>query len=214
MSAIPVPYVGTGGQQQVVLGHYAAAQLSGAIAAAPTALDPHASFRWAPNPSTILAVLMRIKVGWAVISAITTAVRMAYQASIARAFTVDYASGGTLLVTGTPVKTQAMRSTMAPSQASIRMTTTGALSGHTNTLDTAPFAMTNWNVPSILTGTVSVPAGVAGPMQTLYEWTGLGQHPPVLANNEGVAVQLVHTGWATGTVSLITMWEWAEVLLF
>lgn len=217
MSAIPVPYIGTGSQSQTILGHYAAAQLSGAIAATPTALDPHASIRWAPSNPNLLLVLMRIKVGWACISAITTAVRMAYQASVVRGFTVDYVTGSTAINMATTARTQQMRSSMSPSLMGAngpRITTTGAMSGHTNSLDAAPFAFTNWTVPGILTGTVSTAAGIAGPMQTLYEWTGLGQHPLVLSNNEGVAIQLTHTGWASGTVSLATQWEWAEVLLF
>lgn len=220
MSAIPVPYIGTGNQQQVVLGHYSVAQLSGAIAATPTALDPHASIRWAPTNPAALLVLMRLKVGWAVISAVTTAVRMAYQAIIARGFTVDYVTGSTAINMATVAKTQQMRGSMSQSQMGTsgpRITTTGAMSGHTNTLDNAPFAITNWQAlqSSTATGTaVALQAGTAGNMQTLYEWTGLGQHPVVLGNNEGVAVQLTHTGWATGTVSLYTQWEWAEVLLF
>lgn len=197
-----------------VLGHYGVSQLSGAIAATPTALDPHASIRWAPSVTSALCVLARIKVGWHCISAITTAVRMSYQASIARSFTVDYVTGSTAINMANVSKTGAMRSNMSNSLMGTtgpRITTTGAMSGHTNTLDNAPFAFTTWTVPGILTGTVSTVAGVAGPMQTLYEWTGIGQHPVVLSNNEGVVIQLTHTGWATGTVSLCCQWEWAEV---
>lgn len=200
-----------------VLGHYAVAQLSGAIAATPTALDPHASIRWAPSNTSALLVLMRVKAGWHCISAITLAVRMSYQLSIARGFTVDYVTGSTAISMTAVQKTNAMRASMGSSlmgTAGPRITTTGAMSAHTNTLDAAPFAITNWTVPGILTGTATVVAGVAGPMQTLYEWTGLGQHPVVLSNQEGVVMQLTHTGWGTGTVSLVTQWEWAEVEVF
>lgn len=200
-----------------VLGHYSVAQLSGAIAATPTALDPHASIRWAPSVSGALLVLVRIRLGWHCISAITTAVRMSYQASIVRGFTVDYVTGSTRINMASITKTNQMRGQMGQSQMGTTgpaITTTGAMSGHTNILDAAPFAITTWTVPGILTGTASVVAGVAGPMQTLYEWTGLGQHPVVLGNNEGVVAQLTHTGWASGTVSLAAVWEWAEVLSF
>ena len=203
--------------RQTVLGHYAVAQLSGAIAATPTALDPHASIRWAPANTNVKLVLMRLKVGWHCLTAITAAVRMSYQASIARGFTVDYGTGSTRINMATVAKTNAMNSSMGNSlmgTAGPAITTTGAMSGHTNTLDTAPFAITTWTVPGILTGTVSTVLGVAGPMQTLYERTADGQYPVVLGNNEGVVVQLTHTGWASGTVSLITQWEWAEVLTF
>ena len=110
-----------------------------------------------------------------------------------------------------------MRANMSVSQMGVngpRITTTGPQSGQTSTLDAAPFAITNLTVPGILTGTVGMPLGIAGNMQTLYEWTGLGQHPAVLSNNEGVVIRLTHTGNADGTYSLYTMWEWAEVLVF
>ncbi len=217
MAAIPVPYIGTGTQNQTILGHYAVSQLSGAIAATPTALDVHASIRWGPTQSSTYLVLMRIKLGWGVISAVTAAVRMAYQASIVRGFTVDYVTGSTAINMSTVNRTNAMRTSMSNSlmgASGPRITTTGAMTGHTNTLDAAPFAIVNWvNQPSG-NATVTQAIGVAGETKTLYEWTGLGQHPVVLSNNEGVAIQLTHTGWASGTFSLYTQWEWAEVLVF
>lgn len=210
-----LPYISA--DRQTVLGHYSKAQLSGAIAATPTALDVHASVRWADTMAAggRYFVLLRLRVGWAVISAITTAVRMAYQASILRGFTVDYVTGSTASNLGAPAKTNAMKASMGSSLMGTtgpRITTTGAMTGQTGTLDADPFAATNWTVPGILTGTVSVPAGIAGPMQTLYERGADGFHPVVLGANEGVAVQLTHTGWASGTVSLFTVWDWAEVL--
>lgn len=48
-------------------------------------------------------------------------------------------------------------------------------------------------------------------MQTLYEWTGVGQHPIILGQNEGVVVRIFNTGPASGTFTLYTQWEWAEV---
>ena len=208
-----LPYI-SGTQNQTVLGHYAVSQLSGSIAATPTALDVHASIRWAPTMANTYLVLTRLKVGWAVITAITTAVRMSYQAIIARGFSVDFTTAATAINMATVSKTNAMRSNMGNSLMGVsgpRICTTTTQSGHTYTLDNAPFAITNWNVPAILTGTVSVPAGIAGNVQTLYDWTMPGAHPVVLSNNEGVIVRLTHTGWADGTVSLYTQWEWAEV---
>ena len=210
-----LPYISPDGQSQV-LGHYMAASLSGAIAATPSALDPHASIRWAPTTPNAYLVLLRIKIGWECLTAITTAVRMAYQASIVRSFTVDFTTSNSAL--DMSKHSGMMRTTMGTSLMGANgprgAAITGALSGNTYTLDTSPFAITNWSVPGILTGTVSTVLGVAGNTQTLYERTADGQHPVVLAANEGVVVQLVHTGWASGTVSLCVQWEWAEVLAF
>src|SRR5262245_47456450 len=101
--------------RQTVLGHYKVAQVSGAIAATPTALDPHASIRWAPGDNSKFLVLLRLRVGWSVISAVTTTVRMSYQASMARQFTVDYVTGSTAINMASVAKTGAMRSTMGNS---------------------------------------------------------------------------------------------------
>ncbi len=216
----PVPYAGTGSQSQIVLGHYSVAQLSGLIAATPTALDPHASIRWAPTVSSYLMTLNRLKVGYAVSGAITAAVTLSYQAIIARGFTVDYVTGSTAINMATVLKTGVMRNTMSNSQlgtAGPRITTTGAMSGHTNTLDSAPFATTVWKAITSTnsTGTaVLLNLGEGGPMTALYEWTGHGQHPLVLGANEGVVVRITNTGHASGTLALYTTWEWAESLQF
>ncbi len=217
----PVPYIGTGGQAQTSLGHYGVGTLSGAIAATPAALDVHASIRWAPTLTGALLVLTRLKVGWGCISAIAAAVRMAYQATIVRQFTSDYATATTKINMATVAKTQTMRSgfmTNSLMGANGPATcTTAPETVFTGTLDTAPFAMTNWNAfantNSVGTVTIVNP-GSAGDMKPLYEWVGQGMHPPVLGTNEGVIVQLVHTGWASGTVGLYAEWDWAEALLF
>lgn len=197
-----------------LLGHYCVGQLSGSIAATPTALDAHASFRWAPSLGTALAVIERIRVGWTVLTAITTAVPMAYQATIARSFTVDFTTASTAINLGSVTKTQAMRSNMGSSllgTAGPRISTTTVMTGKTYTLDTGPIGYAVWNPTQILTGTVSMPAACAGEMKALYECNDNGQHPIVLANNEGVIVQIVNTGWATGTIGLYVEWTWCEV---
>lgn len=220
MSAIPVPYVGTGQNAQALLGHYSVGHLSGAIAATPTALDVHARLRWAPSLTTAFCVLMRLKYGYHVLTAITAAVRMSYQAIIVRGYTVDNTTGGTNMNLAAIAKTNTMRGTMGQSQMGTTgpaITTTGAMSGGTFTRDAAPFAFNSY---PMLTGTnstgtvVTTSLGMGSPAFTLYEWTALGQHPVVLANQEGVHVELVHTGHASGTVSEFAEWSWAEVLAF
>ena len=210
-----LPFVAPGGQR--VRGHYGVAQTSGNIAATPTALDVHASVRWAPTDTSVYFVLLRLRVGWSVITAITTAVRMTYQASIARGFTVDFTTAATAINLGTPSLTNTMRSTMRNSlmgASGPRICTTAPQTGMTYTLDAAPFAIHTWPAELSVTATgtaVAMQPGMAGPMATLYERTAEGQHPPTLSNNEGIAVQLTHTGTATGTYSVFTEWTWAEV---
>lgn len=207
----PLEYASEG----TVLGHYAVAQPSGAIAATPTALDAHASIRW--TDTTRYLVLMRLRVGWQVISAVTTAVRMAYQASIVRGFSVDFTTASTAISLAAVSNTNKMRSNMGASlmgTAGPRICTTTVMSGQTYTLDAAPFGIVSFPplTATNSTGTaVALPAGAGSPMMTLYECNANGQHPVVLTANEGVAVQLIHTGIATGTYSLYTEWSWAEV---
>ena len=216
-----IPYVGTGANAQVSLGHYAVGHLSGAIAATPTALDPHARIRWGVSNTNYFLVLMRLKYGYHVLTAITAAVRMSYQASIARGFTVDFTTAITNINLAAKPKTNTMRGgLMSNSQmgtAGPGICTTAPLSGHTYTLDAAPFA---FNSSPMLTGTnatgtvVTTSLGMGSQAMTLYEWTGIGSHPVVLGSQEGVVVELVHTGHATGTVSEFAQWEWAEVMSF
>jgi hypothetical protein len=216
MSAIPVPYIAGAGQQQQVLGHYAAAQKSGATVSI-GALGHIGRIRWAPSLISTYCVLMRLKVGYIVTGAVTAATPMDFDAIIARGFTVDYNTAITNVNMATPAKTGQMRGTMSQSQmgtAGPGISTTAVISGQTNTLDAAPFAITTFlNQPSG-NATVTQAIGTGGPMQTLYEWTGLGQHPVVLSNNEGVVVREVTAGVTTGTMALYLQWEWAEVFVF
>ena len=203
-----------------ILGHYAVAQRSGELAATIGALGHLASVRW--SDATAYMVLLRLKVGWSVSGAITTAVEMNMRAIIARGFSVDFTTAATAINLATVPKTNAMRQSMGSSLMGVngpRIATTVVQSGQTLTVDNAPFAMHVW--PSIVAvdataaaATVTQAVGVAGMMATLYEYTALAQHPVVLGFNEGVIVQPVTAGPATGTFAIYTQWEWAEVEVY
>lgn len=224
MSAIPVPYIASIGGQQQILGHYSVVQRSGEIAATLGAAAHLARIRWAPTLSNTYLVLMRLKVGISVSTAVNVAVEMTMRAIIARQFSVDFTTNMTQINMATVKATNAMRSTGSLGMGNSLMgsagpgtLTTAALSGQTMTVDNAPFAITP--IPTLVgtnsTGTVTiVPIGFTSPMITLYEWTGLGQHPVVLAANEGVIVQSHLAGPASGAFGLYTQWEWAEVYAF
>src|SRR5438270_560801 len=65
------------------------------------------------------------------------------------------------------------------------------------------------------TGTaVALPVGAGSPLVTVYECTAFGQHPVVLAANEGVIAQNIAAGAASGTYQYYLSWEWAEVVVF
>lgn len=209
----PLEYKGVGS----VLGHYAVAHRSGSIAATLGALAHSASVRW--SDSTRYMVLLRIKVGITIITAVTAAVETVFRAIIARGFSVDFTTNSTATDMATIVNTNKMRANMGASLMTTngpRILTTAAMSGQTLTADAAPFAMTTFENPSPTLGASAVTnqVGCGTPMQTLYECTSPYQHPIVLAANEGVVIQPVVAQCATGTWALQVAWEWVEVNLF
>jgi len=206
MAAVPVPYIGTGNQSQTVLGHYAVAQKSGLLTGWSTNADV-ASIRWAPTLANTFLILMRLKIG-IVTQATATAGVFDFLAFIARAFTTDFTTASTAINMSTTLKTNQMRATMNQSQMGAngpRICTVTTMSGQTATNDAAAFAAGLMNI----TGTT---VGISS-LQTIYEWTGLGQHPVVLSNNEGIRVQMP-TASAGGTFNVYAQWEWAEALVF
>lgn len=193
-------------------GHYYAAQRSGEIAATLGALGHLARLRW--TQATMKLVLKRIRVGISVSGAVTTAVEFNLRAIVVRNFTVDFTTAITM------VNPSKARDEMPPSKMQAGgpgICTTAVLSGQTLTADAAPFAMATFPVltPTNSTGTaVAVPVGTSVPMTTLYEQAAHGQHPVVLGQNEGIVVQPVTAGPASGTFALYCAWEWAEVLSY
>lgn len=201
-----------------ILGQYCVAQRSGELIATIGALGHLGSVRWAIDDAYF--VLLRLRVGWSISAAVTTAVEMNLRAIIARGFSVDFTTAATAINMATVPNTNAMRKSMGSSlmgTAGPRIGTTTVQSGQTLTADNAPIGMVVWpsRYPTNSTGTaVAQAVGDAGLMQTLYECTSPYQHPVVLSNNEGVIVQPVTAGPATGTFAIYTQWEWAEVEVF
>ncbi len=202
-----------------IFGHYAVAQRSGSIAATIGAAGHLARIRW--TDPTRFCVVTRIKVGISVDGAITTGTELTLRAIIARGFTVDFTTAMTAINMATVAKTNAMRGGIMGQSlmgtAGPGISTTTVMSGQTLTADSAPFAIATLPslTPTNATGTaVLIPVGFATPMVTLYEWTGMGSHPVVLGQNEGVIIQPHVAGPASGTFGLYTQWEWAEVANF
>lgn len=196
MSAIPVPY--TSGQ--TIQGHYSCAQKSG-NAVSIAAAGNIASLRYTGSG---YLTLMRLRVGYSVQAAITACPQFDFKALRVTAFTAD--TDGTA---GAPCK---MRSIMSASAAVPRICTTAAMSTGTTTTDGVfAAAPVQGIVATNATGTVvTMSIGVIAPMTTLYEWTGLGQHPVVCAANEGVLLQLFTANNTTGAVNYYVQWEWSE----
>ena len=210
ISISPIEWRGPG----EVLGFYGVAQASGATVSLAAAAHT-AALRW--TDATHYLVLMRLRVGYSVTGAITTSTPMDLQGVIVRGFTVDFTTNATVINMGTVSNTNKFRQNFGASLLGTKgpeIATTAAMSGQTLTADTAPFAMASYQglVAVTATGTaVAAPAGAAAPMQDLYKWDVLGGHPIVLSVNEGIVVQPVTAGPATGSVKYYVQWEWAEV---
>lgn len=211
----PLPHKFSNGA--TVLGHYKVAQVSGAIAATPTALDHWARIRWVPTQSNAKLVLCRLQVGLSISGAITTLVQQTLQAIKARSYTVDHDTA----ITNISLASGACRmntNTMNTSQMGATgpgICTTAPMTGQTATLDAAPFATVDLPLITAVTATgtaIAGAVGIASGMKDLYRWDSLGEYPPTLATGEGIIVRTLLTGHATGTLTLRTIWEWAEVI--
>lgn len=211
----PLPYKFASGAQ--VLGAYRVSQISGAIAATPTALDHWARVRWVPTVANAKLVLCRLQVGLSVSGAITTLVQQTLQAIIARSYTVDHdtaitnisMAGGANRMDSSKMSTSQMGAT-GPG-----ICTTAPMTNQTATLDAAPFARVDLPLITAVTATgtaIAGPVGIASGMKDLYVWDSLGEHPPTLQTGEGIIVRTELTGHATGTLALRTVWHWAEVI--
>lgn len=211
----PLPYRFSNGA--IVLGHYKTAQVSGAIAATPTALDHWARLPWlTPSQSGAKLVLCRVQVGLSISGAITTLVQQTLQAIIARNTAVDYTTAITSL--SMQGNTGKMDRGMASSQMGTTgpgICTTAPMTGHTVTLDAAPFAQVDLPLITAVTATgtaIAGAVGIASGVKDLYRWDGLGEHPPTLSSGEQIVIRTLLTGHATGTLTLRVNWEWAEVI--
>jgi len=199
-----------------VLGHYKIAQVSGAIAATPTALDHWARVRWVPSNSSAKFVLCRLQAGLSVSGAITTLIQFSLDAIIVRSYTVDHTTAVTnISMAGNTGKMNVDMASSLMGAVGPGICTTDPMTGQTLTLDAAPFAIQDYPMIQAVTATGTAIAGPVGTMsglKDLYRWDTLGDHPPTLSTAEGIVVRCRLTGHATGTLTLRTVWEWAEVI--
>lgn len=197
-------------------GHYMVAAPTGAIAATLAAASPMSMIRW--TDSSVKMVLLRCRAGLSVITAITASVIFDAELRIIRACTAIGDSTGTPTTVSMVAKpgSQSMRNNMAPSKLGAngpQFAGTTVLTNPVYVADTAAAAAMVWQPPSPTLGAsaVTCQVGCATGMETLYEWTGHGQHPIVLGQNEGVIFSNITAGPATGTYKYYVEWTWAEV---
>ena len=195
----------------ITLGHYSA--VGNTVAGLLGANAVLAAFRW--TDASRLAVPLRISVAVVGVTAVATAQRIdPITATIARNYTARDGTGATAIAF-TAAKSQAMRSNMGQpilgSTGNFDVASLVAgLSGGTKQLDTNPFGMA-----AVVLGPGLTTLPQASPQTDLYKAEpGHGEHPLVLAQNEGFIVSWGATALATGSVYVAVMVKWAELPVF
>lgn len=196
------------------LGIYRFSVVTGTLAAALAASAVVFSARW--TDATRLCVLLDFKTRFLPLTPFTAATltdHTSFDAFIGRTFSASHTGGTALTLTGNNLKTRAsMGSTLF---GDLRVATTAALGGGTVTLDAHPFAASlrkgNRVNPAAATEEVIMPT--MDGLDVGYS-VGNGDHPHVLALNEGIVLRN-RTVWpAAGTGILRVDMAWAEVTAY
>jgi len=191
------------------LGHYQVAAATGVMAAGLAANAPIFSARW--GDATRFALIQKLSItGLRTTLAFAVGV-ITLEAFIARAFTVSDSSGTAITLTG---DNQNMRTSMGASLfTDMRIASTATLTAGTRTLDTQAVGMIVTHSSAGTGGATPIIGSQFLPITDLFECDVTdGEHPIVLAQNEGIIVRA--TVPATGTWNIGIQMKWAEVAAF
>jgi hypothetical protein len=180
------------------IGYYSVAGSSGALTGV-AAAGPVFSFR---NTGANLILLRNIRLGFIVTTAFTTAQGLAYQLLRANSFTASDSGGTALFVAGGNKHRNSMTNiTSAPD---IRIASTAALTAGTRTLETVGMGIGG--------GAAQAVGAALNPIDILEN--DAGDHPFVLAQNEGfVLTNLIAMG-AAGVIQLHVAVEFMEATAY
>lgn len=199
---LPVSY-GSGGVYRV-------GATSGTMAAALAANAELFQFRFVTAASRV-ALVQKISISAGTNLAATAAALIGIVGTIARGWTAAGTGGARITLTGDNVN---LRTSMATSEVNdAGISTTAGLTAGTKTLDT-----TNFGAVSIGIGTGAITAShslILLPNTPLFDADGEGQHPIILANQEGFVIRNGAVAWpATMTWSFSVNVLWFEVPAF
>ncbi|SRR6266446_41140 len=202
--------------QGKVLGHYRFAARSGALTGTGvTAGGPLFSLRW--GDATNFLVLTYLSAQYVPTVLFTAFQELGLDAAIVRGFTVADTAGTAITLTGNSNKT---RTAMAPSLVSdlrIGATTILTASG-SKTVDGQPFAAGSGGVNQVNAAAATAYINPSyGAIPYGFSWeanAARGEHPIVLAANEGINVRNAVVFPAAGTAVLIVNMAWAEVAAY
>lgn len=199
---LPVSY-GSGG-------FYRMGMTSGTMAAAIAANAEIFQFRYVTAASRI-ALIHKVSISAGALAAATAAGLIAFRMAAARAWTAAGSGGTRATLTGDNVN---LRTSMATSEVNdAGISSTAALTAGTKTLDTTDLASLSMGIG---TGAITVSLDLPIiPQTNLFDSDGEGQHPLVLANQEGFIIRTgANTFPATMTWGFSVNVLWAEVPAF
>lgn len=191
-------------------GHYHLAMRSGQLAAALAANAVLFSFRW--GSSSLLAIIESIRLQFQPIVVFTGHQEISFEAYVGRAFSAAHTGGTAATLTGNNGKARASHPTsQIPTNGDVRIASTAALGGGTVTLDANPFAVGvgSPNIVNSAAGTAYV--AYNRPVLEYKPWIADGEHPIVLAQNEGFVIRNGIVWPAAGTGVIGVEIRWAEV---
>jgi hypothetical protein len=191
------------------LGNYAIAETTGAIAAGAAA--DSAIFYARNTHASNLFVLQELSIDGLYATTAFAAGGIAIEAFIARGFTAENGTpGGTALtITG---NNQNLRTSMgAISLGVIRIASTAALAAPTWTLDAHPIGRIHTHSSGGVGSATPIIGSIYLPKTELFK-AGPGEHPVVLAQNEGIAILATVPG--TGVWLAGIRMKWAEVTAY
>ncbi len=188
-------------------GHYRAVGQSAALLFSANA--PLLDFLFAPSTNNVLALIKRIRAHVYATAAITAQRLDPVVAILSRSYTVQATTAATALVLS--ANNAKMRTTpMGASIAKIGVANAVAgISGGTRTNDANPFGAAPLSGAAAIAG-----LGTGSGWVDIYKADDHGDHPPLLAPNEGFTVNWGATALATGTAVAVIEVEWAEALQF
>lgn len=180
-------------------GSYRMVGVSGLMAASTaTSLAKLFAFRWAPTNTALLCAVRKVIFGVGELTAFAAGYTQA-GIWVARAYTAADVTGATAATMTT--NNGKLRTTYPTSQgATLYTATTAAISGGTSTLDAQPLAAVEGSVVAT-TGAMPWAAPV-----TLFE-AKPGEHPLILANQEGFIGQCIFPATGVATLSWDVTWD-------
>jgi hypothetical protein len=185
-----------------VLGWNSVGALSGNLTGV-AANGPVFSFR---NISSNLLIVHKIGVGFICTTGFTTGQIVDYGLMVARSFSASDSGGTAIAFTGNNTKHRTSLAT--PTSMDCRISTTGALTAGTRTLDSNNLGQIGGFAATTTTGVVIAPTS-----NNLFAHDP-GDHPLVLAQNEGFIIQNLTAMGAAGVGRLYVNLEFAEASSF